>query len=194
MPGGKRAPYPTRISFNNKRCEQPVSRCSFLNCVCLICLSKIPLQTQGFLPRTGNQTANYLGLEMELWGRGGSLLITGKKLAQLMSARPLGLELESKCGHRSVREVGVPCPLGWRLLFLTVSGVCEMTVEGRQQELLSWGSGRGMWVCVHVCARVYAKESWRGREIAQRRTEITEEQKRGLAGESQGRAGDGDGN
>jgi hypothetical protein len=44
------------------------SQCSFLHSVCLICLSKIPLQTPSFLPSTGNQRANYLGLEMELGG------------------------------------------------------------------------------------------------------------------------------
>ena len=43
------------------------SHFSFLHSVCLIRLSKIPLQTRGFLPSTGNQRANYLGLEMG-WG------------------------------------------------------------------------------------------------------------------------------
>lgn len=74
-------------NFGNRLC----SRCSFRHSVCLICLPPNPLQTRGFLPCAGNQRAHYLGLG----GNGvgvGSLLITGKKLAQLMSARPLGLE------------------------------------------------------------------------------------------------------
>lgn len=46
-----------------------------------------------------------------------------KKLAQPMLARPLGLELESKLGHRSVREVGVSCALGWYPLLLSLESV-----------------------------------------------------------------------
>ena len=73
-----------------------------------------------------------------------------------MLARPPGLELESKFGRRSAREVGVSCALGWRLLFLTVSGVCEMR-GGRRTTRASFLGIRErdvyVFTCAHICQR-----------------------------------------
>lgn len=94
-----------------------------------------------------------------------------KKLAQPMLARPLGLELESKLGHRSVRKVGV----SQALVPSPPDCLWSLRDEGRRRASAG-GPGGG------VCVRTYAKERVRGRETD---TEITDEQKQELAGEAQ---------
>lgn len=98
-----------------------------------------------------------------------------------MWAKLLGLELKSRFEGRSVWKVGAPRAPSRGLLLLAVSGVHEMRVEGGLQEILPWGLGRE----VRMCVRERRREAERQQRKTKRGSRHAE--KLELTGETQER-------